>query len=416
MRKIWITALMVMAVLMLSSVIPMTSVVGKPMPDPNGQELSIYVTYTPPTLDGVVHVGSEWPTVTFVGQSKIRDSPSSYTPTADVYAVVEVGTSLTDFEFLWIGMDMLDGFYLHPDNGNWLLIDWDQDGTVDVEDTIGQTYSYGEATAAGVEWCIPWNTAHTSNKEDETPITEDIEECCFNIYVHLQVYWWDDGEQTETSRWPEGGIDNNGDGDTTDPGDDHDGDGLLNSEDDDDDNDGVPDDEDNTPFGDPTGGGAFDSTTLCPDKEVPPEDPPEGDGWGLRTIGFWKHQLRCALGANGHQHVPTGDLMYYLDEIDELSEIDEYTEMSLQDALDLLELRGKHSMYDKAVQQFLATMLNYVSDGDQPVDTDWDGTQDMDLSEAIDMIESILTDPNPSDEDLEWAKEAADSINNFGDE
>jgi hypothetical protein len=45
------------------------------------------------------------------------------------------------------------------------------------------------------------------------------------------------------------GIDNNGDGDTTDPGDDHDGDGLINSVDPDDDNDGILDGEDDTPFG-----------------------------------------------------------------------------------------------------------------------------------------------------------------------
>jgi hypothetical protein len=187
---------------------------------------------------------------------------------------------------------------------------------------------------------------------------------------------------------------------------------MLNKDDPDDDNDGIPDKEDDTPFGDPTGGGGFDSTTLCPDKEIPPEDPPE-EGWGLRTIGFWKHQLRTALGFNGHQHVLTAYLVAYLEEIDELSDIPEYDDMDLADALALLELRGKQTMYARGVQQLLATYLNLVSDGDQMVDTDGDGITDMMLSDAIEDIESELLDP---DGDHEWAKDTADIINNSGDE
>jgi hypothetical protein len=403
---------MVMVVLLLSSVIPLTTVVGKQMPDPNGQSLNIHVTYTPPTLDGVVNVGTEWPAETYVGQSKIRDSASSYTPTANVYAVVEVGTSDTDYEFLWIGMDMIDPYYLHPGNGQWLLIDWDRDGTVDIEDHTGWTDTFGNDTAGGVEWCIPWNHERVHSGDTPTLISTD-QECCFDIYIHLQV-WWPDGnggEDTDTSRWPEGGIDNNGDGDTTDPGDDHDGDGVLNVNDTDDDNDGIPDDEDNTPFGDPTGGGGFDSTTLCPDTPITPPD--NVTGWGLRTIGFWKHQLRCALGANGHQHVPTDNLTTYLTQIGLATNIPELKDLSLQEALMVLELRGKHPMYDRGVQQLLATWLNLQSDGDQMVDTDGDGITDMMLSDAIEDIESELLDP---DGDHEWAKDTADIINNSGDE
>jgi hypothetical protein len=415
MRKIWIMALMVMVVLMLSSVIPMTSVIGVPMPKPAGQPMDIYVSYSHPTLDGTVNVGSEWPEETHIGQSRIRDSPSSHTPTADVYALVEVGTSLTDYEFLWLGFDMIDPFYLDPSDGNYLYIDWDRDGTVDVWDKPqwGDD-SYGIATAGGIEWMIPWHVIKQKQNDPGDEFIED-EDCCFDIYVHTQVHWPGGPSGGETSRWPEGGTDNNGDGDTTDPGDDHDNDGLINSEDPDDDNDGIPDDEDNTPFGDPTGGGGFDSVTLCPDKEIPPPEEPPENGWGLRTIGFWKHQLRCALGANGHQHVLTDNLLYYLWWIGEESEIPDYQNMNLQDALNLLELRGKHDMYEKAVQQLLATYLNLASDGDQEVDTGSHGT--MDLSDAITWMEGQLMDYLDGDDvDLEEVKDMADYINNSGDE
>jgi hypothetical protein len=82
----------------------------------------------------------------------------------------------------------------------------------------------------------------------------------------------------------------------------------------------------------------------------------------------------------------------------------------------ILELRGKHTMRDKAIQQTLATWLNFVSDGDQEVDTDCDEIPDMLLSEALAFIESILTDPGATHEELELAKDMADCINNSGEE
>jgi hypothetical protein len=119
-----------------------------------------------------------------------------------------------------------------------------------------------------------------------------------------------------------------------------------------------------------------------------------------------------------HQHVPTNDLVYYLDQISFQSEIYELQEMdsSMYDALALLELRGKHPMYDRAVQQLLATWLNYVS-GNEQWDSDGDGDIDADDEYLIDVIEwaeNMLNDGDPTnDEDV---KDYLDTLNNSGDE
>jgi hypothetical protein len=72
-------------------------------------------------------------------------------------------------------------------------------------------------------------------------------------------------------------------------------------------------------------------------------------------------------------------------------------------------------MYDKALQQLLATWLNLASDGDQMVDTDGDDTTDMMLSDAIEYVEDILNDTESTKDDFEEAKDICDFINNSGD-
>jgi hypothetical protein len=160
--------------------------------------------------------------------------------------------------------------------------------------------------------------------------------------------------------------------------------------------------------------GEFNSTTFIVDLTMGPQD---DDGeWGIRSKGFWKHQLRCALGSNGHQHVPTENLTDYLDDIDSQTNLSELKDLKLRDALMILEPEDSSDMYQKALQQLLATWLNLVSDGDQMVDTDGDNSTDMNLTDAIEYVEEILNNPDSSKKDIAEAKDICDIINNSGEE
>jgi hypothetical protein len=357
-----VTATIAVIVLMLLAAIP-TTVTSVPthMPDPDGNTHGIYTTTTPPTLDGIVNVGSTWQTWAYVGSAYVA---TSTTPLADVYGCVEVDSG-GNYINLWIGMKVLAPNYLVPTDGQWLYIDWDKDDVLDYRDHTGWDTTDGADTASGVEWCIPWGQVRVNPRD--TPYQMDPADVgqCFNIFLHLEVYFPDGSSDTAT--FP----------------------GRPNA-------------------------GPFMSTTWCVRGPAPP--PPTGDGWGLRTIGFWKHQLRCALGAPGHQHVPTSNLNSYLSTIDAGTTVPELKGLNLRSALMLLELRGKHDMKDRAIQQLLAAWLNLASDGDQLVDTDGDGTADTMLSIYITYAESIITDPDTTHAQMEAVKDTLDAINNSGTE
>jgi hypothetical protein len=360
-KKIMIAVLIAILLLIIASIIPSTSVFAAPkaMDPPDGYVHYINTTTTPPVLDGIVNVGTTWQSTDYVGDALIRNQPVAV---ANVYATVEVDSS-GNYIFLWIGVGMTSPNWLVPGVGQWLRIDWDQDGIMDYEDHTGWTDTDGIDTASGAEWMIPWgkervNPGDTPTTMDPTLIGDELD-----ILIHIQVYY---PGGTDTAVFP-----------------------------------GV------------RPRGRFDSTTLKIWGQQPGPGPGPG-GWGLRTIGFWKHQLRTALGANGHQHVPTANLTAYLGSIDSQTTVPELEGLSLRDALMVLELRGKHTMYDKAVQQLLAAWLNLESDGDQMVDSTGDGNVDRLLSNAITYAESIITDPDSTHDQLEQVKDMLDTINNSG--
>ncbi|MFC1919068.1 NosD domain-containing protein [Chloroflexota bacterium] len=138
-----------------------------------------------------------------------------------------------------------------------------------------------------------------------------------------------------------------------------------------------------------------------------------GEDGCMRTIGFWKHQF----GGKGSQHIDDGTLEIYLDIVDNKSKVfnEEVPLGTLEDAESLLWLK-KASMRERAVQQLLASWLNFangaVNMGDM-VDTDYDGITDTMFEDAIWTAEEILRNPDASDNQLELAKDICDSINNM---
>jgi hypothetical protein len=352
--------------------------VGGSMPPWDGNTHQVYQTNYPPIIDGVVQVGVTWPAGSFIGHTYIAGGASvGDIPTTDVYMLFDnlagypynagnppAGYSAADEVgyYLYIGVDALPGYSMHTD-GHWLAIDWDQDGIIDFTDNNGNSAEAGRGgystqyarTDSGVEWAIPY--IDEFNGICQSPLY---------IIVHIEIVEPSGG--TETTTFPGRG-----------------------------------------------GSGPFKSTELCPWEEIEPEPPEPGD-WGIRTIGFWKHQLRCALGiCNGHQHVPTENLIEYLEYISANSQIPELQDMGgdMTAALALLELTGPHPMYDRAVQQLLATWLNYVS-GNEMWDSDGDGIDDTYIIHTIMWAEAGLLDGDPTNDEV--IKDTLDALNNSGDE
>jgi hypothetical protein len=383
MSKIKYLALLAVAVMLISVMSVMS---GKPpdMDPPDGNTHPVHQYAIPPIIDGVVQVDVTWPSQMYIGVMQVRDPPDNI-DVAEVYMMFDDLTGYSRVDnlplgfgpedeqgyYFYIGIKPLPGFSIKAgDPGAWLRIDWDQDGYIDFRDNNGNSATKGPPphyttqfayTANGVEWAIPY-------------IDKLNGVCCspFDIIVHVDIVFPENMcGRTDTATFP---------GERPD--------------------------------------GPFQSTTICVGEKIEPEPPEPGD-WGIRTIGFWKHQLRCALGINkGHQHVPTATLRYYLNQISSGSTIDELIDMdsSMVEALALLELRGKHPMYDRAVQQLLATWLNYVS-GNEQWDSDGDDDIDADDEYLIDVIvwaENLLNDGDPTND--EEVKDKLDELNNSGDE
>jgi hypothetical protein len=376
MKKVKYLALLAVVALSLSVFTTTGLNVGGNMPDWDGNKHPVYQTNYPPVIDGIVEVGVTWPAESFIDHTYIAGGNDvGDIPTTDVYILFDnldgyasppTGYGPEDEQgyYLYIGIKALDGYQIHTD-GHWLVIDWDQDGVIDFADNNGnsagsganQGYSTQYArTDEGVEWAIPY-------LDD---FSDGICMSPFYILVHIEIYI--PCTTYETTTFPGRG-----------------------------------------------GSGPFESTELCPWEEIEPEPPEPGD-WGLRTIGFWKHQLRCALGiSNGHQHVPTDQLTDYISYISATSQIPELQDMGgdMTAALALLELHGKHPMYDRAVQQLLGTWLNYVS-GNEMWDSDGDDVDDTDILDTILWAEDILLNGDPADHEI--VKDTLDALNNSGDE
>ena len=357
MKKYIISGMVMVVVLLIASLIPNALGGNNDKMDPtDGYEHTIGICFNPPTLDGVVNVGSSWLSSQYVGGAYIATDPN---PAADVYMTIEMDGD--NIEYLWIGVKTISPYTLKPTQGQWLEIDWDQDGKLDYVDHTGWTVTDGLDSNNAAEWMIPWGKIRVlPNDEPEyMDSTKDISNS-IDIFIHVETYKFG---VYNTATFP-----------------------------------GRPD------------AGKFLSTSINIDL-TPPDDE---DDFGIRSMGFWKHQLRTALGEPGHQHVATDDLFDYLDYMDENTELTELQGLKLRDALMLLEDLDHSDMYHKAVQQLLATWLNYASDGDQMVDTDGDDATDMMLSAAIEKVEDILNDPNATKADIEEAKDICECINTSG--
>jgi hypothetical protein len=366
-----------LAVVVLSISIFSTTILvgGKSMPPWDGNSHPVHQTDYPPVIDGIVQVDVTWPAESFIGHTYIAGGNDvGDIPTTDVYMLFDnlagyvspptgYGSADEQGYYLYIGVKALEGYSIHTD-GHWLQIDWDQDGQVDFQDNNGNSANPGQGgystqfamTDEGVEWAIPY-------LDD---FSEGICQSPLYIFVHIEIVEPDGG--TETTTFPGRG-----------------------------------------------GSGPFLCTEICPWELIEPE-PPEPGEWGIRTIGFWKHQLRCALGiCNGHQHVPTENLVDYLYYISAHSQIPELQDMGgdMTAALALLELTGPHPMYDRAVQQLLATWLNYVS-GNEMWDSDGDDVDDTYIIDTINWAEAGLLDGDPAND--EEIKDTLDALNNSGDE
>ncbi len=376
MSKVKYVALLAVAVLFIS-VMSVTSInIGGKMHPPDGVTHQILQTVNPPNIDGTVDVPGTWPTESLVGYMWVTGQPSS-TQVAEVYALLDwlenpnnpyvepasyAADDWTGF-YLYIAIKALPGYTIEASNE--VLIDWDQDGKVDFSDHNGNSQAAGQGgyymtqfahTASGTEWAVPYMDEYLGMCESP-----------FDIYVHCDVSGGDENYDWETATFP-----------------------------------------DRPP-------GRKLSTTFCPWEFIGPEPPEPGEGY-LRTIGFWKHQFNVALGNHkGYQHVPTNDLLYYLSEISSQSSIPELQDMDMDmtAALALLELRGPHEMYDRAVQQLLGVWLNYVS-GTTHADLDGDGVAETSLWDVIQETEAALLDGDPDND--EYYKDLCDEVNNSGDE
>ena len=361
------------------SVVSVMSVKPPDMPPVDGNTWVPPQYSTPPNIDGFVKIADTWPLLAFIDFMYITGKPQS-TKVAEVYMMFDdlsgytqprkddppAGYGPEDEQgyYFYIGIKPLPGYSIPTgDPGAWVRIDWNQDGYIDFRDNNGNSATTGgpwggystqfASTAEGAEWAIPYIDEY--NGVCKSP---------FDIFVHIDVIQPLGGK--ETSTFP-----------------------------------------DRPP-------GPFYSTTICVGDLVKPEPPPEPGEWGIRTIGFWKHQFRTALDINkGHQHIDDETLESYITYISTNSQITELQDMDtdMWAALALLELRGKHPMYDRAVQQLLAVWLNYVS-GNEYADLDGDGVFETSLLQVIHDTEAALLDGDPTND--EYYKDLCDAVNNSG--
>lgn len=365
MNKMTIPILILIGILLLSLIIPGNLSVAKEMNPVDGNTHTIGTTTSPPTLDGIVKVGSSWHSSQYVGNAYVHNTGNSV---AEVYAVVEVDSE-DNFLYLWLGVDMKSPYTLEDNDGQWVRIDWDQDGTLDYEDHTGWADTNGADSADGCEWMIPWGQVRVNPGDEPYQMEPQDVGNSFDILIHVEAH--KDGK-SYSALFPDG----------------------------------------------PGYQGKFQATTFTVELSPPPPTP--GDTFGVRSMGFWKHQMRTATGEPGHQHIATDDLLSYIQDIADSSDVPELQALDddsylLINALAILEPEDSSIMYDKAVQQLLAVWLNYEHNGDLEVlDTDDDGILDLKLSDAIAEIEDILTDPDATKDDLTYAKNLADAINNSG--
>jgi len=142
----------------------------------------------------------------------------------------------------------------------------------------------------------------------------------------------------------------------------------------------------------------------------------EGTG-DFGTIGYWKHVFYVWKTSKGAFKGYVEEILIdYLERINTTSTVfsENYT-LTLESAYDLL-WSNDSSMYTRALKQCLACWLNWADNAttmSQMVDTDYDSVTDMTFGDAMTIVEDILRNPNSTWQDLEYAKDICDSINNM---
>jgi hypothetical protein len=139
-------------------------------------------------------------------------------------------------------------------------------------------------------------------------------------------------------------------------------------------------------------------------NQVPTQDMP-------RSIGFWKHQINCAL--NGKQkgvQVPAGELMLLFAQIH--SRFDQYFEVfipvvTLEDFNDVFTMK-QSTMFEKARVQYAALLLNVVSN--RLATWQFISADKATVSQAITFVGNMLADDDLSNDEL--AKDVAEQIVN----
>lgn len=195
-------------VFLLVSIIPITAISEPPekkMDPVDGYIHYINGTFSSQNLDGMVDANDSWSNEDKVGNVHVAKDPE---PLAKVYMIVE-GDRNGTYEFLWIGVDMISPNYLKPTHGQWVRIDWDQDGILDYEDHTGWNSSDGKDTANGTEWKIPWGKARVNPSKTPYQMNQTIVNNSFDILIHIQVFGYEaskddcDDDDDDDSRCPD---------------------------------------------------------------------------------------------------------------------------------------------------------------------------------------------------------------------
>jgi hypothetical protein len=131
-----------------------------------------------------------------------------------------------------------------------------------------------------------------------------------------------------------------------------------------------------------------------------------------KTIGFWKHQLKAWKTGKGRVHVDSALIESWLPLSLFYEPPDNILTVSTLDGLhDILWVKNKAPMQERAKQQCMATLLNVqfeLLDWYSMVDTDYDGNEDKYLYAAWNDASLAYEAGN-----FETAKDICDSINNM---
>lgn len=137
-----------------------------------------------------------------------------------------------------------------------------------------------------------------------------------------------------------------------------------------------------------------------------------GNSDQVRSTGYWSHLYR----GNGKVNFSDPELQCLLEVVTFVSlAFDEETSLgTFEEALDVLETKGKTPKAELLESQLLAVLLNFANGSvrwDQLIDTDDDQQGDTSFSDVIANAESGLNNPASTDDELLAQKDLLEKIN-----